>query len=89
MLICNHMVRTQIQLTEEQAAALRSLSASRQVSMAELIRTSIDSLMSRESGLARGAIVDRAKSAAGRFSSGTKDGSAKHDQHLADAFGTK
>ena len=36
------MVRTQIQLTEEQAAALRAMSAARQLSMAELIRISID-----------------------------------------------
>ena len=76
------MVRTQIQLTEDQAAA-------RRVSMAELIRQSIDSLVLREGGSGREAIVARAKSTAGRFSSASPDGSAEHDRHLADAFATR
>jgi hypothetical protein len=51
------MVRTQIQLTEEQTAALKALSSSRDVSMAELIRASLDDFIERESGLARKAVV--------------------------------
>jgi hypothetical protein len=80
------MVRTQIQLTEEQAAALRAMSAARQLSMAELIRISIDRFVTREAGSGRGAIVARAKGAVGRFSSGSDDGSSGHDQLLAEAF---
>ena len=80
------MIRTQIQLTEEQVASLRALSVARQVSMAELIRKSVDSMVLRERGAGREAIVARAKAAAGRFSSGTANGSVEHDRHLAEAF---
>jgi|HubBroStandDraft_4_1064222.scaffolds.fasta_scaffold325627_2 LAS superfamily LD-carboxypeptidase LdcB len=80
------MVRTQIQLTEEQANALRAMSAARQLSMAELIRISIDRFVTREAWPGRDAIVASAKRAVGRFSSGSADGSSAHDKHLADAF---
>jgi hypothetical protein len=85
-LFCNRMVRTQIQLTDDQAKALRALSAARQVPMAELIRRSVDSLLQRESGASREAILNRARAVAGRFASGAADGSTDHDRHLADAF---
>ena len=81
------MVRTQIQLTDEQVKALRALSAERQVSMAELIRRSIDNFVKRESHADREVVVSRARSLAGRFASGSADGSRDHDRHLADAFG--
>jgi hypothetical protein len=43
------MIRTQVQLTEEQVRALRNLASVRQVSVAELIRQSVDTLI-RSSG---------------------------------------
>ena len=39
------MVRTQIQLTEEQAKALKKMAASRHLSSAELIRRAVDSMI--------------------------------------------
>ena len=84
--MCNHMIRTQIQLTEDQTSALRKMSTARQQSMAELIRMSIDLFVRRESGSSRDAVVERAKCAVGRFSSGSPDGGTEHDKHLADAF---
>ena len=87
MLTCNHMIRTQIQLTEEQASALRAMSSTRHMPMAELIRIGIDNFLRREAGSSREAIVARAKNAAGRFTSGTSDVSTEHDKYLADAFG--
>ena len=82
------MVRTQIQLNEDQAAALKSLAIERQVSMAELIRCSVDQYIQREvTPGSREAIVARAKNAVGRFSSGRHDISVNHDEYLADAFG--
>lgn len=90
MLICNRMVRTQIQLTEEQASALRAMSAVRQLPMAELIRMSIDRFVKREATSSREAIVARAMDAVGRFSSDLDDGgSREHDKYLADAFGSR
>lgn len=81
------MVRTQIQLTEEQAAKLRRLSAERRVSVAELIRMGVDELLQKESGVSRERKRARAKSAAGRFASGAADVSVEHDRYLAETFG--
>jgi hypothetical protein len=80
------MVRTQIQLTEEQAAALRAIAAQRQVSIAGIIRTSIDDFLKRDATTSRKERIARAKSVAGRFSSGKSDVSAEHDRHLVEAF---
>lgn len=80
------MVRTQIQLTESQVAILRAMSAARQISMAELIRISIDAFVQREAGTSRAQMVARAKSVSGEFSSGERTVSENHDQFLADAF---
>jgi hypothetical protein len=81
------MVRTQIQLTEEQADKIRRAAIERNCSVAELIRQAIDS------ALKSGGEIDpverrrRALDIAGKFSSGRKDISSKHDEYLADAFG--
>lgn len=83
------MVRTQIQLTEVQAATLRSMAANRRVPVAELIRMSIDHFVEREAASSREALVARAKNAVGRFSSESADGSSNHDEHLANAFGAR
>mgnify|MGYP002336344760 CR=1 FL=1 len=80
------MVRTQIQLTEEQFAVLRSISAARGISMAELIRLTIDQLVLREAKQGRESVVERALSVAGRFASGSTDASTHHDRYLAEAF---
>ena len=81
------MVRTQIQLTEEQASILRTMSAERRLPIAELIRQSIDSFLLREAGMSQERKVARAKAAAGRFASGITDVSTEHDKYLAEAFG--
>ena len=80
------MIRTQIQITEEQAASLRIMSAERRQPIAELIRTSIDSFLQKESGISRERKRARAKSATGRFASSLADVSAEHDRYLAEAF---
>lgn len=80
------MIRTQIQLTEEQAAALKLLSAKTGVSIAELVRRGLEPLLrdarSHENGRA-----DRALAIVGRFHSGTSDVAAEHDRYLAEAAG--
>lgn len=81
------MVRTQIQLTEEQAAILRKMSAERRLPIAELIRLSVDAFIQREVGRSHQGKVKRAKSAAGRFASGVSDVSTEHDRYLAEAMG--
>lgn len=81
------MVRTQIQLTEKQARALKRLARRGQASMAELIRRSIDSYLRAIGDRDRDELRRRALAVAGRFRSGAGDLSAKHDRHLADAYG--
>ncbi|MEO8662257.1 MAG: CopG family transcriptional regulator [Bryobacteraceae bacterium] len=83
------MVRTQIQLTEEQSVLLRRVAAARRQSVAELIRVSVDLFMEREASIGQSALAERAKAAAGRFSSGSSDGSREHDRYLANAFGQR
>lgn len=80
------MVRTQIQISEEQAASLRAMSAERRQPIAELIRAGIDSFLKKEAGTSHAQKRARAKSAAGRFASSVMDVSAEHDRYLAEAF---
>jgi Arc/MetJ-type ribon-helix-helix transcriptional regulator len=81
------MIRTQIQLTEEQAAKLKRLAAERDVSMAELIREAVDRLPDRNDRSER---LVRALAAvrAGHFHDreGKTDVAVRHDEYLADIY---
>jgi hypothetical protein len=77
------MVRTQVQLTEEQVRELRRLAASRGVSMAAIIRDVLDEALTAP----RNARLARAKAVVGRFSSDRTDVSREHDRELAQVFG--
>ena len=81
------MVRTQIQLTEEQSKALRKLSAQRDISMAELIRQGIDFYLRSCRTISQEERRQRAIKAAGQFRSGQADLSEKHDTYLAEVYG--
>lgn len=80
------MVRTQIQLTEEQAKGLKRLAAAKKVSMAELIRQGVDTILRSNTGIDLDERRRRAIAAVGRFRSGKRDISEKHDQYLAEAM---
>lgn len=81
------MIRTQIQLTEHQAAKLKRLAAERDVSMAEVIRDAVDRLPDRDDRAERFA---RALAAirANRFRDreGKTDVSVRHDEYLANIY---
>ena len=80
------MIRTQIQLTDEQAAGLKSLSAAQGGSMAEWIRKAVDRLI-RDGGIPdREALKRRALAAVGVAQSGLGDIAENHDAYLEDAF---
>jgi hypothetical protein len=81
------MVRTQIQLTETQARALKRLAAAQGRSMADLIRGSVDALLVQAEAGGDQANRARALRAVGRFRSGVRDLSSRHDRHLVEAFG--
>jgi ribosomal protein L13E len=80
------MVRTQIQLTEEQAKSLKRLAAARQVSMAELIRQGVDTVLRSRVGIDLDEKRRRAIAASGRFRSGQRDISEKHDKYFEEAL---
>ncbi len=80
------MVRTQIQLTEDQLHSLRQVSAVTGRSLAELVRQGVELYLRTQQRAGRAEQVERALKVAGKYSSGVKDASANHDRHLAEAF---
>jgi hypothetical protein len=84
---CYHaiMIRTQIQLTAEQAARLRDLAAAEGRSMADVIRESVDAYLA-EAPLRRTADSLRADAIAlaGRYDSRLGDLAEGHDRYLAE-----
>lgn len=79
------MVRTQIQLTPEQAIKLKRLSERSNRSMADLIRESLDRLLVEGDDVTRKDRMLRAARVFGTFRSGTGDLSHAHDAHFVDA----
>lgn len=78
------MIRTQIQLTEDQATRLKDAAAREGVSVAELIRRSVDEHLSRVSGHDR---WERARSIVGKFRSKSPDALGRdHDRYLDEAY---
>ncbi len=80
------MVRTQIQLTDEQAQGLKALAATEGRSMADLVRDGVETLLRARGTVDREAVKARSIAALGRFKSNTRSLGTKHDEHLAGAF---
>lgn len=81
------MVRTQIQLTDDQANQLRELAAREGLSMAELIRQAVDLILVRRTAVS----VDpwqRCKAAIGGFHSGLGDVAERHDDYFVESIAT-
>ena len=81
------MVRTQNQLTEQQARHVRAQARERGLSLAEMIRRYVDKGMTDETS-DRAARYDRASRLVGRFRDrrGARDLSSQHDRYLDEAF---
>ena len=80
------MVRTQIQLTNQQSASLKSLSARESISIAELIRQSIDLFLRTKQYRPRDELKRKSLSVIGKYASETDDVSINHDDYLADIY---
>ncbi len=80
------MIRTQIQLTEEQAAQLKRLAAKKGASVAELIRNGVEVLLRSTGTVSPEERRQRAIAVAGRFHSGRSNLSIKHDNHLTEVY---
>jgi len=80
------MVRTQIQLPEEQVAFLKRMAATQHKSMAEIVRQAVDFFAQAKQAGGDKERRRRAIAAAGNFSSGVKDLAVAHDSYLAEIF---
>lgn len=80
------MVRTQIQLTEEQVRLLRDMSRSRRESMASLIRRAVDQFLTNRKP-DRTSLYRQALGVVGKYEAGVSDISLRHDRYLAEVFG--
>jgi Ribbon-helix-helix protein, copG family len=79
------VIRTQIQITSEQARALKQLSAKEGKSVAELIRISINAMLQVGGIKDQDGLRHKAIAAAGRLS-GPENLAANHDEFLAKAL---
>jgi hypothetical protein len=81
------MLRTQVQFTEAQARRLRSIARREGISVAELVRRSVDRALRDEASQPH-ARYERAARLVGTFHDRERatDLSRKHDDHLTDAF---
>ena len=83
------MVRTQIQLTEGQAKTLKRLAKQQRLSVAELIRQSIDLYLAQRGELPLGQRYEKALALTGKYQGGDADLGRDHDRYLAEAYATK
>lgn len=82
------MIRTQIQLTDNQMKILKKLSAEQGISVAELIRRSIDQYLRSPEIISEEESQERALTIIGKFHSGLKDISTNHDKYLDEIYGS-
>lgn len=80
------MVRTQIQLTEEQSESLRRLAEIDNVSLAEVIRRSVDNYIEARQDVSREERKRRLLSVVGIGNSGVSDLGVNHDKYLAEIY---
>lgn len=78
------MIRTQVQLTQEQLQRLKSLAAGRGISVAELVREAVDNHLSI--AVTPTGRRERAIAHLGGFHSGRTKVSERHDEYLAEAY---
>ena len=82
------MIRTQIQLTEEQLRSLKALAREEERSVADLVRQSVAEYLVRRPAVDRAELTRRARGLIGRYRSGVPDLAEDHDRYLDDAFDT-
>ncbi len=81
------MIRTQIQLTEQQARRLRAQARERGVSLAEMIRRLVDRGLTEEAA-GRARLCEQAARVVGRFPDrrGARNVARDHDRYLDEAL---
>ncbi len=81
------MIRTQIQLKEEQVKAIKKIAKAQGVSIAEVIRHAVDGIVRLSPTVGMEERHKRALEIVGKFRSGRNDVSRKHDAYLLEAYG--
>lgn len=79
------MVRTQIQLTDEQARTLKEQSLASGESVAALIRKAVDQLLITGKP-DRAALYRQAGTVVGKYEANRSDVAVEHDRYLEEAF---
>ncbi|MGH8594071.1 MAG: CopG family transcriptional regulator [Gammaproteobacteria bacterium] len=79
------MIRTQIQLTEEQHKCLKEIGHRNHESLAELIRRAVDRLLIAEQP-ERAALYRQAETVVGKYTAQSSDIATEHDRYLDDAY---
>jgi hypothetical protein len=80
------VIRVQIQFTEQELAALRREAAQRHTSVSAVVREAVEERMAHPlTRRSREELLQRSLAAMGRFSSGTGDVAARHDEYFANS----
>ena len=79
------MIRTQIQLTDEQAARLKELAHAGNESIAAIIRKALDQFLLKQKPDRR-MLYRQALTAVGKYGIGVHDISTEHDRYLEEEF---
>jgi hypothetical protein len=77
------MLRTQVQLTDEQARWLRRVAQRQGISISEVVRQMVEKRMTAEEEMDP---WERASALIGRYHSGLSDVSSRHDHYLDEAY---
>ncbi|MFH1488366.1 MAG: CopG family transcriptional regulator [Pseudomonadota bacterium] len=80
------MIRTQIQLTETQARTIKKVAMNEGTSVAEVIRRAVEKMVQASPKVSSQERVRRAVEIVGKFRSGKRNVSQKHDKYLAEAY---
>jgi hypothetical protein len=81
------MVRTQIQLTQTQARTVKKVAMIERTSVAEIIRRAVENMIQTNPQVSSQERVRRAVEIVGKFRSGKRNVSRKHDEYLAEVYG--
>jgi len=79
------MIRTQIQLTEEQARRLKELAHADNESVASIIRKALDQFLLNQKP-DRAALYRQALTVVGRYEAGIHDVSLEHDRYIEEEY---
>lgn len=81
------MIRTQIQLTPEQARRIKEIAEREDISIAEVIRRAVEHWLVTYGDIPTEERKRRALAVVGRFHSGSGDVASNHDHYVAEAMG--